>query len=132
MRHLSLTEVIWLHDRLIQTSGGTSGIRDLGQVDAAVAQPRATFDGADLYPDLIAKAATLCFGLVRGHGFVDGNKRIGHAAMELFLALNGVSLDADVDDHEQIILTVADGTASRDQLEAWVRAHTRHEPAAPA
>jgi len=132
MRHLSLTEVIWLHDRLIQTSGGTSGIRDLGQVDAAVAQPRATFDGADLYPDLIAKAATLCFGLVRGHGFVDGNKRIGHAAMELFLALNGVSLDADVDDHEQIILTVADGTASRDQLEAWVRAHTRHDPAAPA
>ena len=132
MRHLSLTEVIWLHDRLSQTSGGTSGIRDLGQVDAAVAQPRATFDGADLYPDLIAKAATLCFGLVRGHGFVDGNKRIGHAAMELFLALNGVSLDADVDDHEQIILTVADGTASRDQLEAWVRAHTRHDPAAPA
>ena len=132
MRHLSLTEVIWLHDRLIQTSGGTSGIRDLGQVDAAVAQPRATFDGADLYPDLIAKAATLCFGLVRGHGFVDGNKRIGHAAMELFLALNGVSLDADVDDHEQIILTVADGTASRDQLEVWVRAHTRHDPAAPA
>ena len=132
MRHLSLTEVIWLHDRLIQTSGGTSGIRDLGQVDAAVAQPRATFDGADLYPDLIAKAATLCFGLVRGHGFVDGNKRIGHAAMELLLALNGVSLDADVDDHEQIILTVADGTASRDQLEAWVRAHTRHDPAAPA
>ncbi|MBE7481390.1 MAG: type II toxin-antitoxin system death-on-curing family toxin [Polyangiaceae bacterium] len=132
MRHLSLTEVIWLHDRLIQTSGGTSGIRDLGQVEAAVAQPRATFDGADVYPDLIAKAATLCFGLVRGHGFVDGNKRVGHAAMELFLALNGVSLDADVDDHEQIILTVADGTASRDQLEAWVRAHTRHDPAAPA
>lgn len=132
MRHLSLAEVIWLHDRLIQTSGGTSGIRDLGQVEAAVAQPRATFDGADLYPDLIAKAATLCFGLVRGHGFVDGNKRIGHAAMELFLALNGVALDAEVDDHEQIILTVADGTATRDQLEAWVRAHTRHDPAAPA
>jgi death-on-curing protein len=48
MRHLSLAEVIWLHDRLVQTSGGTSGIRDLGQVEAAVAQPRATFDGADL------------------------------------------------------------------------------------
>ncbi len=124
--------MIWLHDRLIQTSGGSSGIRDVGQVEAAVAQPRATFDGADLYPDLIAKAATLCFGLVRGHGFIDGNKRIGHAAMELFLALNDVSLDANVDDHEQIIVTVADGTASRDQLEAWVRAHTRHEPAAPA
>ena len=81
MRHLSLSEVIWLHDRLIQTSGGTSGIRDLGQAQAAVAQPRATFDGADLYRDLVAKAATLCFGLVRGHGFVDGNKRIGHAAI---------------------------------------------------
>ena len=87
MKHLGLAEVMWIHDRLIATSGGTAGLRDLGQVEAALARPRATFDGADLYPDLIAKAGALCFGLVKGHAFVDGNKRVGHAAMELFLLL---------------------------------------------
>jgi len=123
MRYLGLTEVIWLHDRLIQTSGGTPGIRDLGQVEAALAQPAATFDGADLYPDLVAKAAALCFGLVRGHAFVDGNKRIGHAAMEMFLLLNGVRLEAEVDDQERLILALAEGSLSREDVEAWIRAH---------
>jgi death-on-curing protein len=132
MRFLALTEVIWLHDRLIQTSGGTPGIRDLGQIEAALAQPRASFDGVDLYPDLIAKASALCFGLVCGHGFVDGNKRIGHAAMEIYLALNGIRLDAAVDDQEQTILSVATGTTSREQLESWVRAHSTLAPTDPA
>ena len=74
---MSFTEVIWLHDRIISTSGGIHGLRDLRQLEAALAQPRATFDSVDLYPDLPSKATTLCFGLVRGHAFVDGNKRIG-------------------------------------------------------
>jgi death-on-curing protein len=62
-----------------------------------VAQPKATFDGEDLYPTIIAKAAALCFSLVQNHPFVDGNKRAGHASMEVFLILNGYALDADVD-----------------------------------
>lgn len=128
MKYLGLAEVMWLHDRLIATSGGTPGLRDLGQVEAALSQPRATFDGADLYPDLVAKAASLCFGLVRGHAFVDGNKRIGHAAMEMFLLLNGARLAADVDEQERLILDLAAGSLSREQLENWIRAHTIEEP----
>lgn len=61
-------------------SGGASGIRDLGALESAVAQPHASFGGQDLYPDLITKAAALCFSLVMNHPFVDGNKRVGHAA----------------------------------------------------
>jgi len=71
-----------LHDRIIISSGGSHGIRDVSALESALAQPRATFDGVDLYPDLIAKAAALGFLLVANHPFVDGNKRIGHAAME--------------------------------------------------
>ena len=56
MRYLGLAEVTWLRDRIIATSGGSPGLRDLGLVEAALAQPRATFDGIELYPDLIAKA----------------------------------------------------------------------------
>jgi death-on-curing protein len=128
MNYLGLAEVIWLHDRLIATSGGTQGLRDLGQLEAALAQPNSTFDGADLYPDLVAKAAALCFGLVRGHAFVDGNKRIGHAAMEMFLLINGMRLVAEVGDQERLILDLAAGSLPRETLEAWIRAHAIEEP----
>lgn len=128
MRYLGLAEVTWLHDRIIATSGGSPGLRDLGLLEAALAQPRATFDGLDLYPDLIAKASSLCFSLVNGHAFVDGNKRIGHAAMEMFLLLNGARLVAEVDEQERLILDLAAGSLSREALEAWIRRHTFEGP----
>ena len=81
MRYLSLGEVVRLHQMIIEQSGGATGIRDLGLLDSALAQPRATFDGRDLHPTLLDKAAALCALLVRNHPFVDGNKRVGHAAM---------------------------------------------------
>ena len=129
MRYLTLAAVVWLQGRLIATSGGTPGLRDLGRVEAALAQPRATFDGADLYPDIVSKAAALCHGLVCGHAFVDGNKRIGHAAMEMFLSLNDAQLRGDVDDHERTILALASGTMSRETLERWLRAQVHLGPA---
>jgi death-on-curing protein len=89
-----LGEVVDLHRRLLQATGGTSRIRDFGALESAVAQPKATFGGVDLYPTLVEKAVALCFSLVQGHPFVDGNKRVGHAAMETFLVLNGTEIDA--------------------------------------
>ncbi|MBI2494789.1 MAG: Fic family protein [Candidatus Rokubacteria bacterium] len=79
MRYLTLGEVIELHRRLLQATGGASGIRDFGALASAIAQPKATFGDVDLYPTLVEKAAALCFSLVQGHPFVDGNKRVGHA-----------------------------------------------------
>jgi death-on-curing protein len=80
-----------------------------------------TFGGEDLYPDLPAKAAALAFSLINNHPFVDGNKRIGHAALETLLMLNGFELDAGVDEAEAVILEVARGRRNRDELLAWVR-----------
>ena len=85
MRALSLSEVIKLHEYLLEQSGGIAGIRDLGALQSAVAQPHMTFGGIDLYQTIQEKAAALCFSLVTNHPFVDGNKRVGHAAMETFL-----------------------------------------------
>jgi len=85
MRYLTLGEVVELHRLILGATGGAPGIRDLGILESAIAQPKATFGGSDLYPTLIEKAATLCFALVQGHPFVDGNKRTGHAAMDTFL-----------------------------------------------
>ena len=98
MRYLTLGEVVELRRRFLQASGGTPGIRDLGALDSAVAQARATFGGSDLYPTVVEKAAALCFSLVQSHPFVDGNQRVGHAAMETFLVLNGAEIDAAVDE----------------------------------
>ena len=122
MRYLTLGEVVDLHRRVLEQSGGASGIRDLGLLQSALAQPAATFDGADLHPTIIEKAAALGFALVANHAFVDGNKRVGHAAMEVFLVLNGFEINAPVDDQERVILDVASGLADRDALARWLSA----------
>ena len=125
MRYLSLAEVIELHRRVVDQSGGASGLRDMGRLESAIAQPRMSFGGSDLYPTLIEKAAVLCFALIRNHPFVDGNKRSGHAAMEVFLVLNGHEIKAKVDEQETIVLGVASGQVSRQELTEWLTDHVQ-------
>ena len=130
MRYLSLQEVISLHSLLVSQSGGSDGLRDRGALESAVAQPEASFGGEDLYPDLASKAGALGHSLIQNHPFVDGNKRIGHAAIEVFLLLNGHEFDASVDDQEKIIIDVASGKVSRIELSKWISKHmiVRNDP----
>jgi death-on-curing protein len=122
-RYLTFSEVLALHQSIIERWGGSGGIRDLGALESALAQPRQGFGGADLYPDLASKAAALCFSLVLNHPFVDGNKRGGHAAMEAYLLMNGHELNAPVDEQEHIILNLAAGQLPRDALLEWLKQH---------
>ncbi len=126
MRYLSLREILELHDKIIEVSGGARGIRDMKSLESAISQPRLTFDQTDLYPDIVAKAAALCFFLVMNHPFVDGNKRIGHAAMETFLILNGFEIEASIDEQAKIILELAGGSLDREELTAWLNNHIIH------
>jgi death-on-curing protein len=123
MRYLSLQEVISLHSLLIAQSGGSSGLRDRGALESAVAQPEASFGGEELYPDLASKAAALGHSLIQNHPFVDGNKRVGHAAMEVFLFVNGHEIAASIDEQEHIIISVASGKMARIELGEWLREH---------
>ncbi|MGI6415487.1 MAG: type II toxin-antitoxin system death-on-curing family toxin [Thermoguttaceae bacterium] len=125
MRYLSFSEVIRLHQLVIAESGGASGIHDLGALESCVAQPQMTFGGQELYPTIEAKATSLCFSIVMNHPFADGNKRVGHAAMETFLVLNGLELVAGVDNAEQVILSLAAHELSREGLLNWVRSNVR-------
>lgn len=120
-RYLSLTEILDLHERILLTSGGVGGVRDLGGLESAVALPHATFDQRDLYPDAVSKAATLGYSLICNHPFVDGNKRTGHAAMETFLVMNGFEIAADVGEQEQVVLDAAAGRLSRDEFTRWLQ-----------
>ena len=121
MRYLSFAEVVELHRRILRQSGGSQGIRDEAALLSAVGQPVQTFDGNDLYPTAIDKAAALGFFLCANHAFVDGNKRIAHASLEVTLMLNGFELAASVDEQEQVMLRLADGAMDREEFTTWVR-----------
>ena len=125
MRYLTLVEVVELHLLIAKATGGASGIRDLATLESSIAQPKATFDTNDLYPSLTDKAAVLCFSIVQGHPFVDGNKRTGHAAMATFLFLNDAEIDASLDEQEKIMLALASGQMNRHEFAEWLNHHVR-------
>ncbi len=123
MRCLTLGEVVMLHRAVVTATGGAEGIRDLGALESALAQPKATFDGADLYVTPVEKAAALGFSLAMNHPFLDGNKRIAHAAMAVFLDLNGWVIESSVEEQEGVMLNLAAGELTRDALVTWLIGH---------
>lgn len=123
MRYLSVAEVVELHRRILAATGGAVGIRDLAGLESALAQPKATFGGRDLHVSLAEKGAAIGVSLALNHPFIDGNKRVAHAAMETFLVLNGFELRAEADEQEQLMLKLANGEINRGELAAWIRDH---------
>lgn len=119
MRYLILAEVVYPHDAVVEAAGGARGLRDAGALASALARPRATLDGVDLHRSIPEKAAAL----VRSHAFVDGNKRVAHAAIETFLVLNGLEILAPTDEQERIMLALAAGIFSREDLVHWLQAN---------
>lgn len=125
--YLSLDQILQIHEAQIEGFGGAIGLRDPGVLESAVARPAMTFGGEDLYPDMPSKAAALMHSLVMNHAFVDGNKRVGVTAAELFLRLNGYRLDASDPDLEDLTLTVAKGELDAEALAIWFRQRISRE-----
>lgn len=123
MRYLTLPQALEIYQRIAAHFGGAVGILNLGGLESALAQPYMTFDGVELYPTLVEKGAALCFSAIQNHPFVDGNKRTGHALLEMFLALNGFEIVASVDEQVAIIMQMASGTLSREIFGEWLRGH---------
>ena len=123
MRDITLREALEVHHRVMAQSGGLAGIRDLGALESALAQPRMAFAGQELYPSIVEKAAALGFSLIKNHPFTDGNKRTGHAVMEMFLMLNGHAIQATVDEQVDVVLRVASGELGREGFLDWLRSH---------
>jgi death-on-curing protein len=98
MRYLTLNEVLELYRRIMEQSSGAVGIQSLDALESALAQPRMTFGGEELYPTMVEKTCALGFSLIKNPPFVDGNKRTGHAAMETFLVLNVYEISASIDE----------------------------------
>ena len=125
MIRLSKGQVLMLHKHLIESTGGSEGIRDEGLLDSALSNPFQLFGGEELYPSIQAKAAQLCFGLVRNHPMLDGNKRLGTHVMLVFLALNGYELSYTQQELSNTILALASGEIGVKAIIQWIIQHQK-------
>jgi len=122
---LRLNEIIEIHADQITRYGGSTGVRDMGLLQSAVAMPAATFGGQYLHADLHEMAAAYLFHLVKNHAFVDGNKRVGTVASLVFLDMNGVAVDADETEFERLVLDVIDNKASKSHVAEFFRRNSK-------
>ena len=118
MIRLSKGQVVLLHKRLIETTGGSNGIRDDGMLDSALA-------AKSEIGMLQAKAAQLCFGIVKNHPMIDGNKRLDSHVMLVFLALNGYELSYTQTELSDIILDLASGKIGAEDILQWIISHQK-------
>ena len=122
---ISAEDVILIHSRVIEGSGGLDGLQDRNGLEAAVSAPMQTFDGKELYPTDLEKIARLGFGLASNHAFVDGNKRIGAMMTQLLLKWNGYDLTLHTGELADMFIAIADGTAKEKDLLDWIHRHLR-------
>lgn len=122
---LTKEQVLLLHDRLIEVTGGSKGIRSEGMLESALSNPFQSFGGEELYPSIQAKAAQLCYGLVKNHAMVDGNKRLGTHIMLVFLSLNGYELAYSQQELSNTILELASGKIGTEELRQWIISHQK-------
>ncbi len=113
---LTLDEVLQIHHHQIATYGGDDGVREVGLIESAIAQPRQSFDGVFMHPDVASMAAAYFFHIIANHGFVDGNKRTGVHASVVFLELNGLEVEWDQDEVESLAMGVANSQTTKDDV----------------
>lgn len=124
---LSKEQIIFLHNEIINATGGTDGIRDDGILQSALLSPLQTYKSKELFPSVIEKSARLACGLTQFHPFIDGNKRIGAHAMLVILELNGISIVYSQTELSDIFLQLADGSADYEKLLEWIKSHIKKE-----
>lgn len=122
-RFLDLLETLEIHQSRIEVYGGSGGVRDLGLLQSALAQPSAGFDGEFLHKDLFEMAAAYLFHIVRNHPFVDGNKRTALACCLVFLSFNDIDIDADPTELEELVVGAAHGTVEKADIASFLRSN---------
>ena len=122
---IPLKEVEQVHKLLIDTFGGSHGIRDLSALLSALARPFQTFDNKELYPTSIDKAASLLESIVSNHPFIDGNKRTAYVLARLFLLQNGMDIKASQQDKYEFVMSIASGKMRFEEIVSWIEKHSK-------
>ena len=120
---ISVSDALSIHSLLIQRYGGSPGIRDQAILEAALTRRYQTFDNAPLYPGPVDKDASIFESLIKGHPFIDGNKRIAYALLIVTLADFGHDLSGDQDERYQFMIAAAEGALSYDEFREWISDH---------
>ena len=124
MKYLTPQQVLAIHDQMVKRFGGSSGVRDIGLVESAVARPMATFDGVDLYEIIFDKAAALLQSLLKNHPFVDGNKRTALSSAGIFLKINGYNLKNYHEEEVEFGVNVDNKHLSIEEISVWLKIHS--------
>ena len=120
-----ISDVLQIHESLIENFGGSNGIRDFSALESAISRPFQTFDQTELYPTVIEKAACLVESLLNNHPFVDGNKRTGYTVMRLFLIKNGLDIDASQEQKYDFVMNIAVGKTDNTSIVKWLSDNTK-------
>lgn len=124
MNVLSLEHLLEIHALVVEATGGSTGLRDLGRLEAAIATQTQSVFGEELYPNLIDKAAAIIRSLIADHPFVDGNKRTAMLAGLTFLEINGVHFAAEPGEIEDFAVKIATGKLDVPSIVTWLWEHT--------
>lgn len=125
MINLTVDEIQDLHAIIIERTGGSGGLRDMGLLESAVLSCLQTFNEEELYPTVIEKAAHLAFGLCKNHPFVDGNKRIAILSMLTTLTVNGLECEFSQNELINLGVGIAEGSLNEDKIRKWIREHLK-------
>jgi death-on-curing protein len=124
MKYLSPHQVLFLHSRLIEETGGSHGVRDMGLLLSALGRPQATFEEKDLHATIYVKAAAVADSIINNHPFVDGNKRTGIGAAAIFLSLNGYMITASNQELLDLTMQIAQKRTTMGEVANWFETHT--------
>ena len=125
MIYPSVDDALRLHAMVLRATGGASGVRDMGLLEAAMARPLGAYAGIELYATIWEKAGALTHGIARNHPFVDGNKRTALVVGVTFLLLNGHWLEVSQDEMEAVGLGVAEGALTPADIAKWFEQNSR-------
>ncbi len=120
---LDIQDVLSLHADQVALYGGECGVRDVGLLESAIAQPQAMFGGEYLYKDIFEMAAAYMFHIVQNHPFLDGNKRTGAVVAMVFLDINGVEINARQGSIYDLTMSVATGETGKPEITEFFRLH---------
>ena len=123
MIHLTTIEIMRLHEKLLNATGGLPGIRDVGLLESAVYSVLQSFGETEAYPTAQEQAARLAYAITQNHPFSDGNKRTGILTMLMTLKLNGINLKYTQEELIALGLSIADGRAQYEQVLSWINKH---------
>lgn len=127
MRWLTLTEILYIHQQVLEATGGEPGILSLSALDAAVHRPLACFGEVEVFPTIIDKVAALIHGIITSHPFVDGNKRVALVAADVCLRLNGIRI-RPAPEVEAFFWAVARGEHDVESIAHWLQTAVEATP----